>query len=435
MNDASRSLLTFISDTPTAFHAVRNTAHRLRLAGYTELSETEEWSLVPGGRYYVTRNLSSLIAFRTPPSLPAGFMIAAAHGDSPSFRIKENAESPAGGFYTRINTEKYGGMLCSTWMDRPLSAAGRVTFRRDGAIRSAVVDLARELFLIPSVAIHMNRHANENASFNPAVDMQPISGGSDAAGGYKRLLAEACGCDPEELLSSDMYLYSREPGRIWGIGEEFISSPRLDDLQCVYAALCGFLAAAPSAACPVLCLFDNEETGSATKQGAASTFLRDTLTRIIDALGGSRVDYLRAVASGFMVSADNAHAVHPNHPEYADPPHRPVMNGGIVLKHNANQRYATDALSAAVFTELCRRAGVPVQHFANRPDLPGGSTLGNISDTQVALNTVDIGLAQLAMHSVYETAGVRDTDYLITAMTAFFGSELRAEGTDCLRLL
>ena len=429
MNTETKELLDFISASPTCFQAVRNITDRLDGEGYTSLSEAEEWNIIPGGKYYVTRNQSSVIAFRVPEGGIKCFMISAAHSDSPSFRIKENAESDTAGFYTRINVEKYGGMICHSWIDRPLSAAGRVTYRENGAVVSKPVVLDRDLFMIPSVAIHMNRNTNENASFNPAVEMQPVSGSLRAKGAYKKLLAAACGCGEDDILSADMFLYTREAGRVWGAFDEFVSAPRLDDLQCVYGTMKGFLAAKKTDACPVFCVFDNEEVGSSTKQGAASTFLADTLQRLCDAAGCGRSGYLRALASGFMVSADNAHAVHPNHPEYADAPHRPFMNGGVVIKHNANQRYTTDSVSSAVFSEICRNAGVPVQHYANRPDIPGGSTLGSISNTKVALNTVDIGLPQLSMHSSYETAGVDDTGYLVKAMTEFFGTSVSVEGT------
>lgn len=427
MNQTAQKLLAFIAASPSAFHTVKTLADRLRGEGYTELTESRNWALTPGGKYYVTRNQSSLIAFRLPTGekLPS-FMIAAAHSDSPTFKIKPNAESDAAG-YTRVNVERYGGMLCATWFDRPLSAAGRVTLLDGGKVSSRLIDFQRDLFLIPSVAIHMNRNANENASYNAATDLQPICGTIAAKGSFKALVAEACGASEEAILSTDLYLYPRTEGRVWGVKEEFVSSARLDDLQCVYALSEGFLAASPSEAVPVLFISDNEEVGSSTKQGADSTFLADVLQRVNEALGGTPADYRRAVAASFMVSADNAHAVHPNHPEYADPAHRPMMNEGIVIKHNAAQHYTTDAVSEALFTALCKKADVPLQHFANRSDLRGGSTLGNISNTQVSLNTVDIGLPQLAMHSAYETAGVCDTEALIKAATVLFSSSLVTE--------
>ncbi len=428
MSSCVNDLLTFIKHSPSAYHATSEVASRLKDAGYTALTEGDAWTLAPGGRYYVTRNLSSIIAFSLPEApLPCGFMIAAAHSDSPSFKIKEISDSEVAGSYTRINVERYGGMLCSTWFDRPLSAAGKVTVAESGKVVSHLVDLDADLFMIPSVAIHMNRNANEGASYNAASDMQPIAGTVAVKGDLKAKIAKAVGATEDAVLATDLFLYPRAGGCIWGLENEFVSSPRLDDLQCVYGALIGFLQANNREAMPVLFVADNEEVGSSTKQGAASTFLYDVLVRVIEALGGSPADYRRAVARSFMVSADNAHAVHPNHPEYADPNHRPKMNEGIVIKHNAGQRYTTDSVSSAIFTAICRKADVPLQHFTNRPDLAGGSTLGNIANTQVSLNTVDIGLPQLAMHSCYETAGVKDTDYLVKAMTAFFSSSLRMD--------
>jgi len=429
-------LLSFIASSPSAFHTVKTVTDTLTAHGYTELLEADAWELVPGGKYYVTRNLSSVIAFTIPQSQSVnGFMIGAAHTDSPSFKIKEYAESESAG-YTRINVERYGGMLCASWFDRPLSAAGKVTVLEDNRVCSRLVDLDRDLFLIPSVAIHMNRKANDGATYNPASDMQPILGSSAVKGNFRKLLAEVVNTSEDAILGSDLFLYPRDHGTVWGIENEFVSAPRLDDLQCAFSLLQGFLAANNDTALPVLFLADNEEVGSTTKQGAASTFLSDVLTRLSDTLGLSASDYRRAIARSFMVSADNAHAVHPNHAELADPQHRPRMNGGIVIKHNAAQRYTTDAVSSAVFTALCRKAEIPVQHYTNRADMAGGSTLGNIANTQVSLNTVDIGLPQLAMHSCYETAGVKDTAYLIDAMKAFFSSSLneREAGTYELKL-
>ncbi len=435
MSTASE-LLDFIQSSPSPFHTVKTVADLLRDAGFIGLTESEPFRLTAGQGYFVTRNGSSLIAFRIPENgrVPS-FMIAAAHTDSPSFKITEPGGTEVAGFYTRIPVERYGGMLSATWFDRPLSAAGRVVAAEGEAIVPHTVDLDRDLFLIPSVAIHMNRQANENASYNAAVDLQPIAGSAAVRGELPKLLAEAAGVGTDNLLSYELYLYPRCRGTVWGIEDEFISAPRLDDLQCVFAALRGFLSAAPGEALPVLFLPDNEEVGSQTKQGAASPFLSDTLLSVIEALGGTAGDFRRAVAGGFMISADNAHAVHPNHPEYAASTHRPVMNGGIVIKHNAAQRYATDAISEAVFASLCRRAGVPVQHFVNRPDMAGGSTVGNISDTQVPICTVDIGLPQLAMHSCFETAGVKDTDYLAEAMKRFFSSRLVKSADGALSLL
>ena len=327
--------------------------------------------------------------------------------------------------YVRLNTERYGGMLCSTWLDRPLSVAGRVVAKQDGRILSRTVCVDRDLLLIPNVAIHMMRGANDNMSYNAGVDMFPLMGSSAVKGSFKKIVADAAGVKEEDIIASDLYLYNRTPASVWGAENEFISAPRLDDLQCAFASLEAFLAAEAKDAIPVLAVLDNEEVGSQTKQGAASTFLYDVLARVCKAL---EMEYIPSISHSFLVSADNAHAVHPNHPEFADAHHRPKMNGGVVIKHNANQRYTTDAVSQAIFASICEAADVPVQYFANRSDMAGGSTLGNIATTQVSLNAVDIGLAQLAMHSSYETAGAKDTEYLITALRRFYSSALTVLG-------
>ena len=420
----NQALFSYIAACPTAFQAAAHTAALLEAEGYRPLRETEEWMLEPGGRYYVTRNGSSLIAFRLPKGRPVGFMMTAAHGDSPTFKIKENAEL-TGENETRLSVEGYGGMLCASWMDRPLSVAGRAMVRTENGVAMRLIDLHDDLALIPNVAIHMNRDANNGAKYNFAVDMQPLYG---EKGGFRRRIAEAAGVAEEDLLTHDLFLYNPQPGVEWG---GYISAPRLDDLQCAFASLQGFLTAGESQSAAVYCLFDNEEVGSQTKQGAASTFLRETLERICDALGLT----LRTMAAGsFLLSCDNAHAVHPNHPEYADKNHAVRMNGGVVIKYNASQRYATDAVSAALFQTVCEAAGVPFQRYANRPDMAGGSTLGSIANTQVSLNMADIGLAQLAMHSAFETAGAEDTAHMVQALKTFFGMTLRSGGDGTYQL-
>ena len=420
----NQALFSYIAACPTAFQAAAHTAALLEAEGYRPLRETEEWMLEPGGRYYVTRNGSSLIAFRLPKGRPVGFMMTAAHGDSPTFKIKENAEL-TGENETRLSVEGYGGMLCASWMDRPLSVAGRAMVRTENGVAMHLIDLHDDLALIPNVAIHMNRDANNGAKYNFAVDMQPLYG---EKGGFHRRIAEAAGVAEEDLLTHDLFLSNPQPGVEWG---DYISAPRMDDLQCAFAALQGFLTAGESQSAAVYCLFDNEEVGSQTKQGAASTFLRETLERICDALGLT----LRTMAAGsFLLSCDNAHAVHPNHPEYADKNHAVRMNGGVVIKYNASQRYTTDAVSAALFQTVCEAAGVPFQRYANRPDMAGGSTLGSIANTQVSLNMADIGLAQLAMHSAFETAGAEDTAHMVQALKTFFGMTLRTGGDGTYQL-
>lgn len=419
----NQRLLNYVAACVTPYHAVAHTAALLRERGYQPLNEGVDWTLEEGGRYYVTRNGSSLIAFRLPDRSPVGFLMAAAHCDSPSFKIKEKEELPSGA-YVQLAVEKYGGMLCSTWMDRPLSVAGRVMVRTGTGLESRLVDFKEPVALIPNVAIHMNRKANDGMSYNAAVDMLPLYGGEEAKDTFRDRVAKLAGASREEILSADLFLYDPQPGVEWG---GFLSAPRLDDLQCAFAALEGFLGSRDCASMPVYCLFDNEEVGSQTKQGAASTFLKDVLRRVTQCCGMDSSAYRRAVANSFLVSCDNAHAVHPNHPEYSDKNHAVHLNKGVVIKYNANQKYTSDAVSAAIFRSVCESVDVPVQSYANRADLPGGSTLGNIANTQVSLNTVDVGLPQLAMHSAFETAGGADTEYLVRALTAFYGRPLRME--------
>lgn len=418
----SKELIHFIESSPSCFHAVNFMEDLLLKEQFIQLRENEKWRIQRGGRYFVVRNGSALIAFTVPEQDFPGMRIMASHSDSPSFKIKENPELESENHYIRLNVEGYGGMLCAPWFDRPLSVAGRViTKNKDtGNFEARLINIDRDLVLIPSLAIHMNREANKGYSYNIQKDMLPLYGGISAKGTFLKTVADAAGIKEDEILGHDLFLYNRQKGSVWGASQEYISGPRLDDLQCAFASLKGFLAAPRKSFLAVHCVLDNEETGSATKQGAASTFLYDTLTRAYCSLGMTKEDYLIHLADSFMISADNAHAVHPNYTDKADPSNRPFLNGGIVIKFNAGQKYCTDALSAAMFRDICREAGVPVQTFANRSDMAGGSTLGNISNTRVALNTVDIGLPQLAMHSPYETAGAEDTGYLIKAAEKFF---------------
>lgn len=419
-------LLDFIHDSPSCYHVVSNFAAMLKEQGYTELLPCKSWQLERGGKYYTVKNGSSIIAFRIPLSEPTGFTMAAAHSDSPTFKLKESPES-SDGFYVRLNTEKYGGMLMAPWFDRPLSIAGRVVVNADGKLSERLVNIDRDLLVIPNVAIHMNRSANDGMKYNAAVDTLPLFGAADSAGSLMPLVADAAGVPVENIFGTDLFLYCRGRGGVFGAENEFVHSPKLDDLECALGCMTGFAEAESSSAVSVCCVFDNEEVGSETKQGAASSMLRDTLRRICLSLGLSEEKYLMMLERSFLVSADNAHARHPNHPEYSDAQNSPVLNGGIVIKYNANQRYTTDGVSSAVFKSLCADAGVKVQSYANRSDIPGGSTLGSIADVLVPVKTVDIGLAQLAMHSAWETAGAGDFDSLCDAMRLYFS---RAVGID-----
>ncbi len=427
MMDSVQKLALFIEESPTAFHAVKTLRDRLLSEGFEELFENTKWNLKKGGKYFVIRNGSSIISFKLPKAKYKGFYIIASHSDSPSFKIKENPEIEACGAYITLNVEKYGGMLCAPWFDRPLSVAGRLNIRagkgkNDICSEMRLVNVDRDLVMIPSLAIHMNREANDGMKYNAQKDLLPIFGDETSSGKFMDIIAEEAGVQKEDIISHDLFLYNRVKPTIWGADNEYISASRLDDLECCYGSFEGFLKAENKKNVTMHVVFDNEEVGSTTKQGAASTFLKDTLVRINESVGNSNEDYLISLSESFMVSADNAHAIHPNYTDKADPVNRPAMNRGIVIKYNANQKYTTDSVSAAVCKMVCESADVPYQVFTNRSDIAGGSTLGNISGTQVALNTVDIGMAQLAMHSPYETAGTKDVEYLIGFSEAFYSS-------------
>lgn len=419
MKDLNQGLFDFIAGSPTCFHAVHSAAKTLDQAGFCHLSEGSAWKLEAGKGYYVTRNQSSLIAFRMPETLRS-FMIAAAHTDSPCFRLKDNATVQAEG-YSKLDANKYGGMIFSTWLDRPLSVAGRVMISTDQGVEARLVNLAQDLLVIPSLAIHMDRTTNEGKKLTAQTDLMPLLGKGNVD--ILELVAKELGVDRKQILAQDLFVYNREAGTKLGPDGELILCPRLDDLQCVYGLLEGFLRQKNPLETPVLCLFDNEEIGSSTAQGAMSTLLPDVLRRICLEQGLGETDYLRLLAGSMMVSADNAHGVHPNHPEKAALTNRPKLGEGVVVKYGTG--YATTGASAGLLLEMLRRKNVPVQSYFNHSDVAGGSTLGALSVTQVSVRTVDIGLAQLAMHSANETAGAADIGYLVDAMETFFGAAIR----------
>lgn len=422
----TNQLFDFIESSPTAFHTVNAVRAMLLNAGFTELSETETWPLEAGKGYFATRNMSSVAAFRCPKKDFSAFFVAAPHGDSPCFKVKGSPEMRCDR-YTKLNTEVYGGMALNLWLDRPLSVAGRLALRIESGLRMQLVDLHRDLLTIPSLAIHMNREANNGSKTDPQRDTLPLFGGSEAD--LLAMAAKHVGAKKEDVLSHELYLYNRARGTVYGAGEEFIAAPKLDDLECAFSAVTAFLQSENQENCTVCAIFDNEETGSATRQGAGATFLLDVLSRICQWAGKDEQQRQQAIQNGMLLSADNAHAVHPNYPDKADPTSRCYMNGGVVVKHST--RYATDASTAAVFKLICEKAGVPTQDYYNNSSNPGGGTLGLISGSQAAFPTVDIGLSQLAMHSPYETAGREDLKHMIDAMTAFYGSVVRWDGTTC----
>jgi len=423
MENRIDALCNFLNLAHSSFHAVAGLEALLKQDGYVCLSEARSWQLTPGGKYYLIRGGTSLIAFQIPQETPAGFLLSAAHSDRPCFKVTENPE--CAGAYTRLSVERYGGQLLFSWPDRPLSIAGRVMVETETGMESRLIDIDRDLLLIPNVAIHMNRQVNEGYKWNPAVDMIPLLGGKNCKGKLLSLLEEAAG---GRILGHDLFLYVREKARVWGLDAEYISSAALDDLTCAWGCLQGFLKATAGRSIPMFCIFDNEEVGSSSRQGACSTFLSDTLERICESCG---LPLKQMLSQSFMVSADNGHALHPNHPELANANNAPIMGEGIILKFNATLKYCTDGFSAAVFRKICEKAGVQLQTYVNRPDIAGGSTLGNLSQHQVSIPTVDIGLPQLAMHSCYETAAVADVIGLEDAMTAYFGSCLEIDGNHC----
>ncbi|MBR3493842.1 MAG: M18 family aminopeptidase [Clostridia bacterium] len=424
MDATVQEFLNFNQSAPTAWHAVEALREMLQAQSYTLLREEEPWTLQPGGRYAVLRNGSSLIAFTLPRERPHAALIAAAHSDSPSFRIKPNAMQPGPNGAVRLSVEPYGGAVFSSWADRPLAVAGRLMLRQGRELVLRNVCTQGPVCVIPGLAIHMNRELNSGYAWKPNIDLQPLWAVGEAPD-LLTLLAETAGVRREDIVSHDLQLVSLVPACVWGPEEAFLSGPRLDDLECAYAVVRGLTEAGESGSLALACVFDNEEVGSGTRQGADGSFLEDTLTRILDALAFSREDTLRLLSGSLMLSADNAHAVHPNHPEYADPAHSAQMNAGVVIKHNAAQRYVTEAVSEGLFAEICRGAEVPVQHYCNRADMPGGSTLGHIALRHVSVPAVDIGLAQLAMHSSWETAGARDLPLMVRALRAFYAADPR----------
>lgn len=418
--DYVKELFSYIDNSPSPFHTIETTRRLLTEAGFLEVQENQSWSLEKGGSYFVVRNDSAVIAFRIPKQEAAGFHMVASHSDSPSFKIKEHAELTLDKAYTKLNVEKYGGMLMSTWFDRPLSVAGRVYVNTAEGIQKKLVHFDEDLLVIPNLAIHMNRDANSGMQYSAQTDMCPVLSTTADKEQFRTLLAKKIGVDTEDILGQDLYLYTRQKGLLVGTDKDMLMSPRLDDLECAYTSMQALAETMPESYINICAVLDNEEVGSGTRQGADSDFLYSTLKRIVYALGGTEEAYMKLVADSFLISADNAHAIHPNHPGKADLTNRPVLNGGIVIKFSGNQKYTSDAFSGSVMKKVCMDAGVPYQVFYNHSDVQGGSTLGNISTAHVSVASVDIGLAQLAMHSAVETAGVKDITYMVEALKEFF---------------
>ena len=429
MVDYINSLMQFLDASPVNFLAVDTLRSTLEEAGFTQLNPSSHWNLNPGDKHYIVKNGSAIFAFIVGDGAPYnGFKIISAHSDSPGFRIKPNAEMKCEGGFVKLNTEVYGGPILYTWFDRPLSIAGRVILRSNNTLRpeARTIRIDRPLLTIPHLAIHFNRAVNEGNPLSKQKDMLPVIGiineHLSANDLLLNLVADELGVDTYDILDFDLSLYDTTKACLIGLNNEFISSGRLDDLSMAHAATMALLDSDDMSSTRVVAIFDNEETGSGTKQGAASPVLEHLLRRITTARGGNEEDYFRAIDRSFMVSADNAHGLHPNYPEKHDPTNHPVLGGGPVIKINANCKYMTDADSAAVFSTICEQADVPYQYFVNRSDMAGGSTLGNILTSQIDLRGVDMGAAIWGMHSVRETASVADHDYIVRAFTQFFNT-------------
>lgn len=426
--ELAENLIDFIYESPSAFHAVKSIKKVLAKKGFIELNEGERWELQKGGKYYVVRNDSAIISFIVGSGIIAkrGFKIIGAHTDSPSFRIKPCPEITAERNYVKLNTEVYGGPILNTWLDRPLSLAGRVTVKGKNLLypESALVNIKRPIMIIPNLAIHMNRAINKGVELNKQTDVLPllaiINDTLEKDNLLVKTIAKEFNIKPEEILDFDLFLYEYDRGNIMGLNNEFVSSSRLDDLEMVHAGVIALSDSDATESTSVLACFDNEEVGSSTKQGADSELLASTLERIVISFGGDREDYFRALYKSFMISADAAHAVHPNRGEKSDPTNRPIINNGPVIKISSNQKYTSDSNSIAVYEAICEKAKVPVQKFVNRSDEPGGSTIGPISSTHVGIRSVDIGTPLLAMHSVRELCGVDDHFYVEKSFEEFY---------------
>ena len=414
----TRQLLNYIMLSPSPFHAVAMAASELESMGFVPLDERKPFAVKRGGSYYIKRNSSALIAFRIPSSF-SGFHIASAHTDSPCLKIKWNPEIKSEGFPTRLNVETYGGLLLQSWFDRPLSIAGRVFVKRNGDVEEKLVNLGQKMTLvIPNLAIHQNRDANNGWKISVQKEMLPIFSDGDAS--FLDELASSAECRKEDLLDYDLFLYNKTAPTFWGADGEFFSSPKIDDLGCVWSALEALKTSTPKDKIAMCAFFDNEETGSGTKQGALSDFLLSVTERIMENLGFGVEEKYMAYANSRMISADNGHAVHPAWKEKSDVTNLPRMNKGVLLKYSASQKYTTDAESGAYVRNLMDKNNIPYQIFHNNSDVAGGSTLGNLSGQKVSIRTCDVGVAQLAMHSSYESAGTKDTNALISLFASFF---------------
>ncbi len=423
MSNAER-FVNFLNQSHSQFQAVAQVERELRDAGFIKLKENSTWNLENNRFYYVIKNQSTIIAFKIPEIINVRSLnIAASHSDSPSLKVKPVSMIKDAN-YGRLNVEPYGGAILSTWLDRPLSIAGRVTVKENGDLINKLIDLQDYTVIIPNVPIHFNRQLNDGYKYNPQVDLIPLTSDCPQEKEIEKVIARKLNCETEDILGTDLYLYDKVEARLWGENREFVSGQKIDNLESVFTSLEAFLRGYSTNSINILAVFDNEEVGSATKQGAGSLFLRDVIDRIFASFFYSGSDVKAILANSFLMSCDNSHALHPNHPEYYDVENRVYLNKGVVLKSAARMSYISDSQSIAIVRQLAQRSDVPVQMFANKSDSRGGGTLGPKASTTVPISGVDIGLAQLAMHSCYETAGSKDIDYMIDLLQEFYNSTI-----------
>ena len=424
----AKDLIEYIQNSPTAFNAVKVTEELLEDNGFEKLDMTEKWELKVNGKYYITKNSSALIAFRinSDDLEKQGFKIIGSHSDSPTFRIKPNAEMVSEGAYLKLNTECYGGPILSTWMDRPLSIAGRVMIKTDDILnpRTEIINLNKPICIIPNLAIHMNRNINEGYALNKQKDMIPFVGlineSLEKDNYLLNEIAKELQISKEQIIDFDLFLYEFEKGSLIGANKELISASRLDNLSMAHASLYALLDSKGDKGIDVISIFDNEEVGSSTKQGADSNMLLNLLERISISLNKDREEFMRGLYKSFIISSDLAHAVHPNLGEKHDPTNRPVLGKGPVIKVNANQAYTSDAHSISIYKMICEKANVEYQEFVNRSDVRGGSTIGPISSTHIDIPSVDIGTPILSMHSIRELGSVEDHYNIYKTFKCFF---------------
>ena len=418
----TKNLISFIEKSPSPFHVVNNFKSILKENDFIELTENKPFNLEYGKSYYISRNNSAILAFKVPTNGIKKLAICSAHTDSPTFKVKPNPEvKAAAGLYTCLNVEPYGGNLLHPWFDRPLSIAGRVFLDKNGTREEVLLDFDKDLVSIVSLAIHQNREVNNGYKLNVQKELCPLFTTSFEAKSFMNYLANHLNVKLEDILDYDLFLYNRNKGSIWGPNDEFFSIGKIDDLACAYAAIASLLETkVTTSTLPMACLFDNEEVGSGSNQGALSDFLHNTLERICLSLNISKEEFYMLLSESFVLSADNGHAVHPNYMEKSDITSAPAMNKGVLLKYSGNLKYTTDGESGALVKLLCKLNNIPLQVFANNSNVPGGSTLGNLSIQKIGIKTADIGLAQLAMHSPYECAGCEDLTHMMNLLKAFF---------------